>query len=803
MPHPDLAAEQAHVDHAYERLEAMRSAAAEMLRTAFGERGGTFQAVTERDIRVRTSLNRLEQLQLGREALVFGRIDRRGGETRPEGHGDGAGDRDGLEGGEGGVGGVGGVGGSDGHGAGAGAGAGGGEEAFHIGRLAVSDRDQEPVVVDWRAPVAEPFYRATGAHPMGLTRRRHFMTDGRRVIDLEDELFGEGEESGGGRLGLGLSGSAVLLAALERSRTGRMRDIVATVQREQDEVIRGPLGGILVVQGGPGTGKTAVALHRAAYLLYTHRFPLERQGVLVVGPNPLFLRYIGQVLPSLGETGVELSTVGGLYPASATGTDDRETARLKGDARMARFLANAVVDRERPLSRRVEVPYGRFLLRLSTKASADIVAAGRRRAGTHNARRRYVETLLWRELHRLYVAAQARSAGPEDRDAGPFGAESFSESGSESVGESVGESVTDSVGESADDEAATVAPPEELSPAELGRELRLQPRVAEALDRMWPLLTPEQLLHDLFGARPLIELASRGLFGADEQARLYRPRSSSAGQVSWTPADLALLDEARELLGPTKRRSRSAASPGGDIRSYGHIVVDEAQDLSPMQLRMLGRRSLSGSMTIVGDIAQATGEWAPASWPEVLAHLPAHRGTRVVELTVNYRTPSEIMALASRVLRAAAPQMVPPESVRPAGFAPRVVAACGEGGGGLEDLAARITAEEVAVISGESASGGSVAVITAPSLVPALTAAFTRAGIPFGTAAYGALEDTVTLVAVEAVKGLEFDSVVVVEPSAIVAEGAQGLRSLYVALTRATRRLAVLHAAPLPEALVD
>ncbi|MDP9074765.1 MAG: helicase, partial [Actinomycetota bacterium] len=253
MSHPDLAAEQAHVDHAYERLEAMRAKALEMLRAAFGERGGTFQAYTERDIRVRTSLNRLEQLQLGRESLVFGRIDRiaPGTDTEPV------------------------------------------PEAFHIGRLAVADVDQEPLVVDWRAPVAEPFYRATGAQPMGLTRRRHFLTEGRRILDLEDELFAEADGLGGdgpggataegmsaGGLGSGLSGSGALLAALQRSRTGRMRDIVATVQREQDEIIRSPLGGVLVVQGGPGTGKTAVALHRAAYLLYTYRFPLETQGVL-------------------------------------------------------------------------------------------------------------------------------------------------------------------------------------------------------------------------------------------------------------------------------------------------------------------------------------------------------------------------------------------------------------------------------------------------------------------------------------------------------------------------------------------
>jgi hypothetical protein len=736
MSHPDLAAEQAHVDHAYDRLEAMRAAAAEMLRTAFGERGGTFQAVTERDIRVRTSLNRLEQLQLGRESLVFGRIDRRV---------DGSDGTDGAP----------------------------VDEAFHIGRLAVSDEDQEPLVVDWRAPVAEPFYRATGAHPMGLTRRRHFMTEGRHVVDLEDELFGEGEEAGGGHLGLGLSGSAVLLAALERSRTGRMRDIVATVQREQDEVIRGPLSGILVVQGGPGTGKTAVALHRAAYLLYTHRFPLERQGVLVVGPNPLFLRYIEQVLPSLGETGVELSTVGGLSGVRATGTDDRETVRLKGDPRMARVMAQAVADRERPLRRGVEAPYGRFILRVSPRASADIVAAARRRPGTHNARRRYVETLLWQHLHRAYLAAEARSA-----EAG----------GGDALGPVDGRPATEDDG---------------LSPAELGRDLRRQPQVVEALDRMWPQLTPQQLLHDLFGAPPLIELAGRRLLASAEQALLYRPRSPSVAEVAWSDADLALLDEARALLGPVRRRQGPAVEDS--LRSYGHIVVDEAQDLSPMQLRMLGRRSLSGSMTVVGDVAQATGEWAPASWGEVLAHLPARRANRVVELTVNYRTPSEIMELAGRVLQAASPHMQPPDSVRATGVFPRIVAAGDDGNGShegsLEDAVRRVTAEEAAILSGESGVGGSVAVIVPPSLLPAMSAALTEAGIGFGTVGAGALDETVALVTVDVVKGLEFDAVVVVEPSAIVDEAPQGLRSLYVALTRATRRLSIVHRTPLPEAL--
>ncbi|HSS11109.1 MAG TPA: ATP-binding domain-containing protein, partial [Acidimicrobiales bacterium] len=477
----------------------------------------------------------------------------------------------------------------------------------------------------------------------------------------------------------------------------------------------------------------------------------------VVGPNPLFLRYIEHVLPSLGETGVELSTVGGLFGgAVATGQDDRETSRLKGDHRMTRLLANAVGDRQRPLRHGLQIPFGRLRLQLAPKASADIVAAAKRRPGTHNARRRYVEALLWRHFYDQYVAAAdraGRAGEPDDLS------------------------------------------PEAPSPADLGRDLRRRPEVAEALDRMWPLLTPQQLLHDLFGARPLIELAGRGLLDVGEQARLYRGRAASVEEVDWTEADLALLDEARALLGPARRRPGAGDDEG--TRSYGHIVADEAQDLLPMQLRMLGRRSLSGSMTIVGDIAQATAPWAPASWQEVLAHLPTSRGTRSVELTVNYRTPSEIMDLAERVLEVAAPHMQPPESVRATGVPPRIIAAARS----LEEEVARVTTEEAAIASGESASGGSVAVICPPSLLTSVAGALTDAQVAFGTVGAGALDDTVTVVPLEAAKGLEFDSVVVVEPSRLVAEAAGGLRSLYVALTRATRRLSVVHAEPLPAPL--
>jgi DNA helicase IV len=743
MTHPDVQAEQAHVDHAYARLQQMREMASEMLRDAFGEQARSFQALTERDIRVRTSLGRLDQLQLGAEALVFGRIDQRAQDE---------------EGGPEGV------------------------EPFHIGRLAISDVDQEPLVVDWRAPIAEPFYRATGAHPMSLRRRRHFLTEGERIIDLEDEVFGgAGDDEGAD---LGLSGSTVLLSALARSRTGRMRDIVATVQREQDEIIRGPLSGVLVVQGGPGTGKTAVALHRAAYLLYTHRFPLERQGVLVVGPNPTFLRYIEHVLPSLGESGVELSTVAGLFgPVGSLAGEDDDVLRLKGDPRMARFLARAVADRQRPLRRRVTIPYGRAFLRLDPSTTEQIVSAVKRRPGTHNAKRRSVENLLWRHL-----------VGEIERRVPDIG-ENPADLRVEIDGD-------DGVSEIIELPSVSAGPP---TPAELGRVLRHVPEVAEALDRMWPLLTPEAFLHDLLGARPLIDLASRGVLDDGDRARLYRRRRDSVTEVVWSEGDIPLLDEARALLGPIRRR------PAGedDIRTFGHVVVDEAQDLSPMQLRMLSRRSLSGSMTVVGDIAQATGSWAPASWSRIVEHLPARRGWRLVELTVNYRTPSEIMELADRVLRDAAPGMRAPEAVRTTREDPEIIEVQGEGpfrSAALPAAVAERVAAELHTVSSTSAleaapASGTVGVICPASLLRPVADELRAAGISFGVAAGGALDRPVSLLSVTDAKGLEFDSVVVVEPSRLVAESPQGARALYVAVTRATRRLAVVHAEALPASL--
>jgi DNA helicase IV len=718
MTHPDVAVEQAHVDLAYKRLAAMRAAAAARLQDAFGERGGTFQAVTERDIRVRNSLTRLEQLEIGRESLVFGRIDREEGDGSPPN------------------------------------GADPGTEAFHIGRLAVSDEDQEPLVVDWRAPIAEPFYRATGAHPMGLVRRRHFLTEGQRVVDLEDEFFDtDGAEPGAG---LGLSGPQVLLATLERSRTGRMRDIVATVQREQDEIIRGPLPGILVVQGGPGTGKTAVALHRAAYLLYTHRFPLESQGVLVVGPNPTFVRYIEHVLPSLDESGVELSTVSGLFSGvRPTGREDEDTARLKGDARMARVVAAAVSDRQRPLRRTVQIPFGSRLLRLTPHLSAQAVAAAKRRPGPHNSRRRTVEGLLWRALLEQIPTDEAGLADTGD------GAEP-------------------------------------LTAEILGRELRRQPEMAAALDRMWPILTPQQLLHDLFGAPPLIELAAAKLLDPSERRLLERRRLTQVGDVRWTDADIALLDEARALLGPPRRRPVTDAEP--TPRTFGHVVVDEAQDLSPMQLRMVARRSLSGSMTVVGDLAQATGTWVPGSWSQVVEHLPGRRGWRLVELTVNYRTPREIMEMAGRILEQVAPGVRAPDAVRSSGRPPRIIRADRSAGSFPGDTLSAVTARAVRSELDDfpSDQDGTMAIIVPPTLLDRVASALAAVGITFGRVGERALDERVTLLTIEDAKGLEFDAVTVVEPARIVRETRQGLRALYVAFTRATQMLSIIHADALP-----
>lgn len=689
--HPELAAEQAYVDNAYECLDAARERAKQLRSMVEVGQGGTEQARWEREMIEGNIANRLVQLELGDASLVFGRLD------TDEDHGD---------------------------------------DTYYIGRTSVADDEQEPVVVDWRAPIAEAFYRATGPQPMGLTRRRHFTSRGRTLLNLEDELFGDAVhgESGGITLARDdrIQGHGALINALETARAGKLGDIVATIQGEQDEIIRSELPGALVVQGGPGTGKTVVALHRAAYLLYTHRFPLDGQGVLVIGPNRLFLGYIDQVLPSLGEAGVELAVLADLVDRELIRGDDvPSVARVKGDARMAHVVRKAVADRERRLRTDLRVGVGSQTLVLTVAESERIVRDAHRRYRLHNAARKFVEAQVWEAL-----AASARN---------PIRAEDVRD------------------------------------------QVRRTEAVREALEWMWPLLTPAQLLRDLFGSRALIELASRKWLSPQEQIQLLRPRGESMDDVVFTVHDVPLLDEAREHLGPRKKRRGVDES----IRTYGHIVIDEAQDLSPMQLRMVGRRSLNGSMTIVGDIAQATGAWAHDTWDEILQHLPTRRGVRRRELTVGYRIPAPNMALAARVLRVAAPQLKPPRSVRDTGDEP-VISQADSG-----DLLTLVT--EVTRAERDEIEPGSLAVIVPSTMLDDVSEALIGAGIDHGRATRQGLNSAVTIVPVGMVKGLELDASVVVEPAAIVAEEAQGLRALYVALTRSTKRLAIVHEQPLPE----
>jgi DNA helicase IV len=705
--HPELAEEQAYVDFAYECLERTKASAWRLRDLNEADLGGTFQARFERNAFDEALVKRLADLDLGDAALVFGRIDRY------------AESPDAIE-------------------------------SFHIGRLAVADQNSDPVVVDWRAPVAEPFYRATGREPMGLLRRRHFSVEGRTVLGIEDELFGRDHLGIGHDEGLGddqpaLRGYSTLLAALERGRTGTLGDIVATIQAEQDEIIRSPQAGVLVVQGGPGTGKTVVALHRAAYLLYTYRFPLEDQGVLVIGPNRVFLRYIERVLPSLGEAGVEQVVLADLVPDvlwARPGVDPGDSplaAQVKGDARMSAVIDKAVHDRERPLREELRVPFRTGYVRLSVEESARIVKAARRRFRRHNGARRFVE-------NEVFAAMAASWRG------------------------------------------------EAVSPRELRQAIRPRPDVRAALERIWPVLTPAELLHDLFGSRALLDLAASSQLSEHEIESLYRPRTADVHDVRWTAADVALLDDAREVLGPRLGKG-GKVDEGDEIRTYGHIVVDEVQDLTPMQLRMAARRSLNGSMTVVGDIAQATGPLAPDDWDDVLTYLPDRKPARVVGLSVGYRIPAQIMELADRVMAAATPQLRSPRAVRVGDAVPAIVGVSGNGN--LPAAVAEATAKMAAELR-----AGNVAVVVADALADEVSRALDVAGIEHGRATRTGLDDPITVVPVSVVKGLELDGVVVVEPARIVSDEIQGLRALYVALTRPTQRLTVVHSEPLPPSMV-
>ena len=708
----ELEAEQAYVDHAHACLDDTRRRIREFWERVAAGRGGTHAARFERDVLEHRVFQRLGQLELGGRSLCFGRIDMHSGGEAGDGEGDGRGD---------------------------------GAETFYIGRIGVWDEDQAAVVCDWRAPVAEPFFRATGRRPLGLSRRRRFVSRGSRLLGLDDEHFSPGGLDGAGGAGSGtgdtdgsLGENPALQAVLEAPRTGRLGDVTATIQAEQDDVIRAPLPGVLIVQGGPGTGKTVVALHRAAYLIYTHRFPLAGQGVLVIGPNPVFLTYVEQILPSLGEAGVRLATLGDLLEdLPVSGHDPEPVARTKGDARMASVLRRAVRTRQRALREPLVVDHGLRRLRLSTEASAAIVANARRRARTHNAGRRFVV-------------------------AGCF------------------ETLAESTRRPAD-------------PAELAEALGETLEVRRALDWMWPQLTPAHLLHDLFGSRALLAHAGAGVLSDAEIGGLYRPRRAHADDVVWTTDDVPLLDEARMLLGP-----RTARGGAGRIRTYGHIVVDEAQDLSPMQLRMVGRRSLNGSLTLVGDIAQATSAWAHDSWESLVELVSPEAPPRFAELTIGYRVPQPIMTFAAACLPPEMAHLVPPRAARPGGDPPRVVRL---GATEPQGLAAAVVAAVGREL--EHVGAGNLAVICADGQVAGLSASLAAAGVEHGAADRRALGTQVSVCSARTLKGLEVDAAVVVEPRRIATGLAAGMRLLYVALSRATKRLTVITSEPLPEPLEE
>ncbi|MEV8047558.1 ATP-dependent DNA helicase [Streptomyces griseoluteus] len=744
FPDDELRFEQEFIDGLYERVDELRGDAETGVRDALAQGDKPQQARLERDILVAERSGLLAALNSVDGSLCFGRIDLADGTTH------------------------------------------------HIGRIGLRREDAErtPVLIDWRADVARPFYVATGHTPMGLRRRRHITSEGRTVTALHDEILDLGDDTRTGHEDP--TGDAVLLAALNTARTGRMNDIVQTIQAEQDDIIRAPHRGVMVVEGGPGTGKTAVALHRAAYLLYEHRDLLARRAVLIVGPNPAFLGYIGEVLPSLGETGVLLATVGELFPGvKATATDTPEAAVVKGRAEMADVLAAVVAERQALPDPVIAVEHDREVLMLDE----GLVATARERTRAaklpHNAAREHFEGHILNTLTDLY----AERVGTDPYDGSSL-----------------------------------------LDPADITQirdELAENPEVWSAIDRLWPRITPRRLVAD-FLAEP------DGHLPPKDADAVRRPVTRA-----WTVADVPLLDEAAELLGEDDRLARARADrerqtqiayaqgvldvsyasrtyefddkeeddpessevlsahdiidaerfaerhEEDDHRSaaeraaadrtwaFGHIIVDEAQELSPMAWRLLMRRSPTRSMTLVGDPVQTAEVAGVGSWSKILQPYVEDRWEHT-RLGVNYRTPAEIMDLAAAVVRAEHPDFEPPSSVRSTGVRPWVRDASGDLPGAVARAVAELTPAE-----------GRLAVI-APRALHA-TVAGALDGVTAG--AEPDLTRNVVLLDPRQSKGLEFDSVLVVDPAAY------GTSDLYVALTRATQRLGVLHTGEVPAAL--
>ena len=744
-----IRAEQEYVTMVYGLLDQARERSELELATALagGAEGGTHQARLERDVSATEYGKRVAQLSLTERGLCFGRTDD---------------DK---------------------------------QNTFYIGRIGLRDDDFELKLIDWRAPAARPFYAATPRNPVGLVRRRHIYTRLRRVTGVDDEVFDLDKLSDKDRSTL--SGEAALIAAVSSARTGRMADVVATIQAEQDRVIRADLPGVLVVQGGPGTGKTVAALHRAAYLLYTHRRILERRGVLVIGPNGTFLRYISQVLPSLGETDVVLHTLGDLFPG-VHATDTRDPAAvIKGDERMVAVLQQAVHERQTAPRHDITVDAEGLAIPLARQAILRARDRARSTRKAHNVARKVFVTELLTELAWSEAKVLNRPLDQED------------------------------------------------VPDARARLWEIE-GVYAALDAFWPLLTPQMLVADLLRSPQAIRSAGGTALSQAERQLLHRPDHASR----WTVADVPLLDEAAELLGiddseqKAAQRARELArraeqeyaqevldsaivqgmefsmtvselglldaerlsewnTSGGVAFStaeraaadrswaYGHVIIDEAQELSAMAWRMVLRRNPARSMTVVGDVAQTGSPAGATSWKNMLTPLVGGRW-REERLTVNYRTPEEIMAVAADVLASVSDEQ-PPNSVRSEGVAPQAIRVAG---GGLPAGVAAQAQADLAEIGGPD--NGRLAVIAPDALIAALTAAV-PAAIPGDKPE--SLDSAAALLTVSQAKGLEFDRVIVADPAGILAQSGNGAHDLYVALTRATHRLTVIHEADLPASL--
>jgi DNA helicase IV len=655
--HPELEAEQAYVDHAYLCLEDMRLVVERAGEAGIGE--------IEAAVLEAWSARRLVTFEDAERGLCFGRLDL-DGMIRP----------------------------------------------LYVGRRWVHE-DQTPIVVNWQAPAARPFYTATVADPQGLTRRRRFRAKGRTLLDLYDEPL----DGSAGNVVHGVAD--ILLEELERSRDRHMRDIVATIQSDQYRLITREPEGVLVIQGGPGTGKTAVGLHRASWLLYTYRRELERSGVLVVGPNPVFMDYISHVLPMLGEERVEQRAVDELAGMEASRPDDPAVARLKGDARLADVIAAAIAALPRPPTELLAVRLEGVELRLSPEQVTVLTDEARAETSSHAAGRERLRTKLARAFYERYTARLGHAAYSSFEDL----------------------------------EAA----------------LRRGGFMNRTLDELWPRPKPEQLVRRLLTNAEELAAAATDILDGEEQRLLQ----SSRGR-GWSEADLSLVDEARALL-------------EGAGRPHGHLIVDEAQDLTPMQLRMLARRS-TGPMTLLGDIAQAAGAVSYSGWNELVRCLAPDVSVSVEELRLAYRVPRDVLELALPLLPMIAPDVAAPIAYREGDEPPRFVEAAAE----------QLVATAVREAGQEALREGRTALIAPAALVAEL-----RPLLPHPDTAFDELTAPIQVLTARQAKGLEFDRVVLVEPAQIAADGdrVEGLRALYVALTRATKTLVVVHAEPLPAEL--